>query len=233
MTGVIEVSNLYKTFKIPRGEDIEVLKGITLKVSQGEFIAIMGPSGSGKSTLLNILSSIEDITEGQVVIVGEDRSQASETDLVNTRRYATSIVYQDFNLLTYLTALENVMFPMMLVGMKEKDARENALKILQRVHLEHRINHTPDDLSGGEQQRVSIARALANNPKVLLADEPTGNLDTKIGDSIIELFQEIIQETNCSVIMVTHDLQVAKKADRILILREGTLHREEDVLEEL
>ncbi|MHA2328868.1 MAG: ABC transporter ATP-binding protein, partial [Candidatus Hodarchaeales archaeon] len=133
MTGVIEVSNLYKTFKIPRGEDIEVLKGITLKVSQGEFIAIMGPSGSGKSTLLNILSSIEDITEGQVVIVGEDRSQASETDLVNTRRYATSIVYQDFNLLTYLTALENVMFPMMLVGMKEKDARENALKILQRV----------------------------------------------------------------------------------------------------
>ena len=233
MNAVIEVSNLYKTFNIARGEDIEVLKGITLKVSPGEFIAIMGPSGSGKSTLLNILSSIEDITEGQVVIAGEDLSQASETKLVHTRRYATSIVYQDFNLLAYLTALENVMFPMMLVGMKEKDARENALKLLQRVHLEHRINHTPDDLSGGEQQRVSIARALANNPKVLLADEPTGNLDTKIGESIIELFQEIIQETNCAVIMVSHDLQVAKKADRILILREGTLHREEDVLEEL
>lgn len=233
MNEIIEVSNLFKTFKIPRSDDIEVLKGITLKVKPGEFIAIMGPSGSGKSTLLNILSSIEDITEGQVLIVGEDLSDANEKTLVKTRRHLTSIVYQDFNLLAYLTALENVMFPMMLAGVKEKEARQKALKLLKRVHLEHRIDHSPDDLSGGEKQRVSIARSLANEPKILLADEPTGNLDTKTGDSIIELFQEIIQDTNCSVIMVSHDLQVAKKADRILILRDGTLHREEDVMEEL
>lgn len=233
MTDFIEVVDLYKTFKIPRAEDIEVLKGITLKVKPGEFIAIMGPSGSGKSTLLNILSSIEDVTKGKVLIVGEDISDANEKTLVKIRRHLTSIVYQDFNLLVYLTALENVMFPMMLAGMKDKDARKKALKLLQRVHLEHRIDHSPDDLSGGEQQRVSIARALANDPKILLADEPTGNLDTTTGDSIIELFREIIQDTNCSVIMVTHDLQVAKQADRILILREGILQREEDVLEDL
>lgn len=233
MDTLIEVTDIYKTFKIPRAEDIEVLKGITLKVKPGEFIAIMGPSGSGKSTLLNILSSIEDITLGKVLIVGEDLSDADETTLVKTRRHSTSIVYQDFNLLAYLTALENVMFPMMLAGMKEKDARKKALKLLRRVHLEHRIDHIPDDLSGGEQQRVSIARALANDPQILLADEPTGNLDTTTGDSIIELFREIIQDTNCSIIMVSHDLQVAKKADRILILREGILHREEDVLEDL
>ena len=233
MDTIIEVTDLYKTFKIPRAEDIEVLMGITLKVKPGEFIAIMGPSGSGKSTLLNILSSIEDITMGKVLIVGEDLSDADETILVKTRRHLTSIVYQDFNLLAYLTALENVMFPMMLAGMKEKDARKKALKLLRRVHLEHRIDHIPDDLSGGEQQRVSIARALANDPQILLADEPTGNLDTTTGDSIIELFREIIQETNCSIIMVSHDLQVAKKADKILILREGSLHREEDVWEDL
>ncbi|MFX1284059.1 MAG: ABC transporter ATP-binding protein [Promethearchaeota archaeon] len=233
MNAIIEVSDLYKTFRIPRGDDIEVLKGISLSVNPGEFIAIMGPSGSGKSTLLNILSSIEDITAGQVLIAGEDLSKADEFTFVNTRRNTSSIVYQDFNLLAYCTAIENVMFPMMLAGMKEKEARQRALMLLMRVHLEHRVNHTPDDLSGGEQQRVCIARALANNPKIVLADEPTGNLDTKTGESIIELFQEIIHETDCSVIMVTHDLQVAKKADRILILRDGTLHREEDVVDEL
>jgi putative ABC transport system ATP-binding protein len=226
---VVEVSNLFKTFKIPRGDDIEVLKGISLNVDSGEFIAIMGPSGSGKSTLLNILSSVEDYNDGIVVIDGINLANA---DLVETRRQKTSIVYQDFNLLAYLTAIENVMFPMMITGISEKEARNRALELLEKVHLKHRANHTPDDLSGGEQQRVAIARALANNPKVLLADEPTGNLDSKTGDSIIDIFREIVQEKK-SVIMVTHNLQVAKKTNRILILRDGKLHREEDVFEEI
>ncbi|MFX0184149.1 MAG: ABC transporter ATP-binding protein [Candidatus Hodarchaeota archaeon] len=227
---VVEVSNLYKTFKIPHGDDIRVLQGIELKVKPGEFIAIMGPSGSGKSTLLNILSSIEEYDGGIVIIDGIDLSKAN---LVNTRRHKTSIIYQDFNLLPYLSSVENVMFPMMVSGTSEKEARVRAKALLDRVHLEHRTNHTPDDLSGGEQQRVAIARALANNPKIILADEPTGNLDTKTGNIIIELFREIIQEKQISVILVTHDLQIAKQTDRILILREGQLHRKEDVLEEI
>jgi len=227
---IIEVSNLYKTFTIPRGDDIRVLQGIDLKVRPGEFIAIMGPSGSGKSTLLNILSSIEEYDSGIVIIDGNDLSKAN---LVKTRRHKTSIIYQDFNLLSYLSSLENVMFPMMVSGSSEKEARKRAKNLLNQVHLEHRANHTPDDLSGGEQQRVAIARALANNPKIILADEPTGNLDTKTGNIIIELFKEIIQEEQISVILVTHDLQIAKQTDRILILREGKLHLEEDILEEI
>lgn len=230
MNVIIEVTDLYKTFKIPRGEDIEVLKGISLKVKPEEFITIMGPSGSGKSTLLNILSSIEDISTGTVLIDGEDLSMV---DLVETRRHKSSIVYQDFNLLEYLTALENVMFPMMLTGISEKKAKKKALELLEKVQLAHRSEHIPDDLSGGEKQRVAIARALVNDPKILLADEPTGNLDTKTGDAIIELFREIISEKKITVIIVTHDMQVAKQTDRILILREGTLHREDEILEEL
>jgi len=227
---ILEVSELFKTFEISRGDDIEVLKGVTLNVEPGEFVAIMGPSGSGKSTLLNILSSVEEYNDGIVVIDGIDLSKA---DLVETRRHKTSIIYQDFNLLPYLTAAENIMFPMMITGVPEKEARLKALKLLDQVHLSIRADHTPDDLSGGEQQRVAIARALANDPKVLLADEPTGNLDSKIGDSIIVLFREIIKEKNISIIMVTHDLSIAKKTDRILILRDGRLFREEDVLEVL
>ncbi len=227
---VLEVSELFKTFKIPRGDDIDVLKGVSLNVKPGEFVAIMGPSGSGKSTLLNILSSVEEYDDGMVIIDGMDLSKA---DLVETRRHKTSIIYQDFNLLPYLTAVENVMFPMTIVGIPEKEARLKAIKLLDQVHLGLRADHVPDDLSGGEQQRVAIARALANDPKILLADEPTGNLDSKIGDSIIALFREIIKEKNISIIMVTHDLSIAKKTDRILILRDGRLHKEEDVFEAL
>ncbi|MHA1978754.1 MAG: ABC transporter ATP-binding protein [Candidatus Hodarchaeales archaeon] len=226
---IVEVKNLHKTFKIP-GEDINVLKGISLSVEEGEFVAIMGPSGSGKSTLLNILSSIEEETSGNVLLDGE---KITKDNLVDVRRYKTSIIYQDFNNLAYLSALENVMFPMTLAGMELEEAREIAKKLLEKVKLGHRINHIPDDLSGGEQQRVAIARALANNPKLILADEPTGNLDTVTGDSIIEFFRSLVQEQNIAIIMVTHDIQVAKKTDRILILRDGLLHREEDVWEEL
>ncbi len=227
---LVHVENLHKTFKIPRGDDIEVLKGISLQAGKGEFIAIMGPSGSGKSTLLNILASIEDYEKGEVVI---DDKNLKEVSTIDSRRFTTSMIFQDFNLLPYLTAVENVMFPLMISGVDEINAREQAIKLLKRVELDKRMNHEPDDLSGGEQQRVAIARAMANGPKVLLADEPTGNLDSKTGDKIIDLFKDIIKEQNLSVILVTHDYGIARKTDRILILREGTLHREEDVLEDL
>ncbi|MHA1967041.1 MAG: ABC transporter ATP-binding protein [Candidatus Hodarchaeales archaeon] len=176
---IVEVTDVHKTFEIP-GEDIKVLKGISLSVAKGEFVAIMGASGSGKSTLLNILSSIEEVTSGNVLIDGEI---STKENLVEIRRHKTSIIYQDFNNLAYLSAIENVMFPMMLAGKELEAARSTAQKLLEKVHLAHRADHIPDDLSGGEQQRVSIARALANNPQLILADEPTGNLDTKTGDS--------------------------------------------------
>ncbi|MHA2110335.1 MAG: ABC transporter ATP-binding protein [Candidatus Hodarchaeales archaeon] len=227
---LVNVENLHKTFKITRGDDIEVLKGISLQAGRGEFIAIMGPSGSGKSTLLNILASIEDYEAGKVVI---DERNLNKVNAIDTRRYTTSMIFQDFNLLPYLTAVENVMFPMMISGEKEIIAKEKATKLLSKMELINRMNHIPDDLSGGEQQRVAIARALANGPKVLLADEPTGNLDSKTGDTIIDLFKDIIEEQKISIILVTHDFGIARKTDRILILREGTLHREEDVLEDL
>jgi len=231
MSNIVEMIDLTKAFNITRRERVEVLRGVTLEVAEGEFIAIMGPSGSGKSTLLNILASIERPTSGRVLIDGEDHFRASEKQLVHARRKKTSIIYQDFNLLPYLTAIENVMFPMMLSGAKERDATKKAMDLLRKVQLDHRANHTPDDLSGGEQQRVAIARALANDPKVLLADEPTGNLDTVTGSNIIDLFRELVHEKHITVIMVTHDLRIAGKTDRILILRDGTLHREEEILE--
>ncbi len=225
----IEVINVYKTFKVPHGEDIEVLRGIDLRVKQGEFVAIMGPSGSGKSTLLNILASIEDYNSGTVLIDGTDLVEA---DIVTTRRFKTSIIYQDFNLLNYLSAVENVMVPLILTGVPEIEARERALALLKDVNLEYRANHAPDDLSGGEQQRVAIARAMANNPKVILADEPTGNLDSKTGELIIDIFRKIISDKKVSIILVTHDISIAKRTDRILILRDGFLHREEELFEE-
>ncbi|MFW9853745.1 MAG: ABC transporter ATP-binding protein [Candidatus Thorarchaeota archaeon] len=227
---ILEVSDLHKTFFIPRAEDIEVLKGISMNVEKGEFIAIMGPSGSGKSTLLNIIASIEEITKGIVLV---DKTDLSRADLVENRRHITSLIFQDFNLLPHLTAVENVMFPMMLTGIDENEARKNALELLTRVNLVHRADHTPDDLSGGEQQRVGIARALANSPKILLADEPTGNLDTKTGQQIIQLFRDITKLQGITVIMVTHDLAMAEQADRILILRGGKLHQEHELLEEI
>lgn len=233
LNNIIKVKDLYKTFHISGGENIEVLKGLTLKVVKGEFVCIMGPSGSGKSTFLNILSSIETITKADIIRICdiEISNSMDEKTYVEMRRKYTSIIYQDFNLLNYLTALENVMFPMMISGISESKASKSALALLERVHLSHRINNLPDDLSGGEQQRVAIARSLANKPQVLLADEPTGNLDTATGDSILQLFRDLVKD-GLTIIMVTHDVALSKKADRIMILREGKLYKEEEVMEE-
>jgi putative ABC transport system ATP-binding protein len=231
MSKLISVENLKKTFEIGGADDIEVLKGVDMEVSSGEFISIMGASGSGKSTLLNILSSIEVPTSGTVLINGIDLSVADEKILVDTRRFTTSIIYQDFNLLPYLTTLENVMFPQLLLGKDENSVREKALDLLEKVELREYAQKLPDDLSGGQRQRVGIARALSNNPKVIFADEPTGNLDTKTGETIMQLFRDLVSE-GLSIIMVTHNIQLSKKSDKILILKEGLLHREEEVKQE-
>ena len=225
---LLEVSNLYKEYKI-KGlkENIKVLHDISFSINSGEFIAIMGPSGSGKSTLLNIISSIDTPTKGTIMIDGEKiDSSTKKEDRVENRRTKTSIVFQSFNLIEQLTALENVSIPLTLQGMKLNDSNKLAADTLKQIGLEHRINHIPEDLSGGERQRVAIARAIVTNPKLILADEPTGNLDSKTGLEMIAIFKELAKEKNISVLMVTHDPDLAKQANKIFILRNGQLQKE-------
>ena len=225
---LLEVSNLYKEYKI-KGlkENIKVLHDISFSINSGEFIAIMGPSGSGKSTLLNIISSIDTPTKGTIMIDGKKiESSSKKEDRVENRRTKTSIVFQSFNLIEQLTALENVSIPLTLQGMKLDESNKMAADTLKQIGLEHRINHLPEDLSGGERQRVAIARAIVTNPKLILADEPTGNLDSTTGLEMIEIFKELTKEKNISVLMVTHDPDLAKQANKIFILRNGQLQRE-------
>ena len=222
------MTNLYKEYKI-KGlkENIKVLQDISFSINSGEFIAIMGPSGSGKSTLLNIISSIDTPTKGTIMIDGKKiDSSTKKEDRVENRRTKTSIVFQSFNLIEQLTALENVSIPLTLQGMKLNDSNKLAADTLKQIGLEHRINHIPEDLSGGERQRVAIARAIVTNPKLILADEPTGNLDSKTGLEMIAIFKELAKEKNISVLMVTHDPDLAKQANKIFILRNGQLQKE-------
>ncbi|MCE7748337.1 MAG: ABC transporter ATP-binding protein [Candidatus Heimdallarchaeota archaeon] len=223
----INTKELIKNFNLPGGEVVHVLTGVDLKIKRGEFIAIMGPSGSGKSTLLNILSTLESITSGEVLVAGINLSETSYKENLEIRRTKTSVVFQNFALIPYLTAKENVKLPMKLRKVPEMEAEQKAIDYLESVGLYVRMDHLPEELSGGEQQRVAIARALAHNPAIIYADEPTGNLDTHIGKEIIFLFKQLAQEKKITVIMVTHDSENAKEADKILILQKGNLIQEQ------
>jgi len=217
----IKTDNLIKNFQIPKGEEVKVLTGVNMEIKAGEFIACMGPSGSGKSTLLNILATLEPLTSGEVVIGNFNLKETSYQEKLEIRRKHSSIVFQSFALIPYLTALENVKLPMKLGKIPEKEAEEKAKQHLESVGLYGRLNHLPEELSGGEQQRVAIARALAHEPKIIYADEPTGNLDTFTGREIIHLFKQLVKEKNITIIMVTHDSESAQQTDRIYILQQG------------
>ena len=217
---IIEIKNLYKRYGDSDDINVIALNNVNFNVHKGEFIAIMGPSGSGKSTLLNILSSIEEATSGTVLLDGE---KTTRENVVDIRRYKTSIIYQDFNNLAYLSALENVMFPMMLAGTSIEVAKDTAKELLEKVQLGHRINHIPDDLSGGEQQRTAIARALVHKPKIVFADEPTGDLDTKTGASIMQLLRNLNKQEKTTLLAVTHDQELIKYADRHFTMVDGRL----------
>ncbi|TET81547.1 MAG: ABC transporter ATP-binding protein [Candidatus Heimdallarchaeota archaeon] len=223
----IDTKELIKDFNLPGGEVVNVLTGVDLRIKRGEFIAIMGPSGSGKSTLLNILSTLESITSGEVLVAGINLSETSYKEKLEIRRTKTSVVFQNFALIPYLTAKENVKLPMKLRKVPELEADQKAIEYLESVGLYVRMDHLPEELSGGEQQRVAIARALAHNPAIIYADEPTGNLDTQIGKEIILLFKQLAREKKITVIMVTHDSENAKEADKILILQKGNLIQEQ------
>ena len=222
----IQTTDLIKDFEIGGEEIVHVSKGVKMDIKPGEFVACMGPSGSGKSTLLNILATLEPITEGKVLISGVNLHETSYQEQLDIRRNKTSIVFQNFALIPYLTAKENVKLPMKLRGVQETEAEEKAISYLEQVGLYARLDHLPEELSGGEQQRVAIARALAHEPDIIYADEPTGNLDTNIGKEIIQLFKTLAKEKKITIIMVTHDPDCAVETDRIYILQEGKVIEE-------
>jgi putative ABC transport system ATP-binding protein len=204
------------------GDEVVALHDLDLKVEQGEFLAVMGPSGSGKTTLLNCLSGLDDIDGGRVLVDGLSIHELSDKERTRHRAKEMGFIFQAFNLIPVFTATENVELPLLLSGAKEQDARDRARETLERVGLGHRLDRRPPELSGGEQQRVAIARALAGRPRIVWADEPTGNLDSEMAGNVMELLGELHRE-GLSLILVTHDDAVAVHADRLLTVRDGRL----------
>jgi len=222
---IIRAQNLTKIYKLP-GESVQAVKDIDLDIYPGDFIAIMGPSGSGKTTLLDSLGCLGKITGGRLSVMGKDVSQANEGTLVLMRRKFISFVFQDFLLIPSLTAAENVELPLYFAGVKED--RMRTIEFLNKVGLAHRANHLPRQLSGGEKQRVAIARALAKSPKVLFADEPTGNLDTKSSQQIFELFNKLNKEEGITLVVTTHNPKLGALANRIIYLKDGKIVSKEE-----
>jgi len=214
---IIELKNIYKDYKMG-GVLVGALQNISLKIDKGDFVSIVGKSGSGKSTLMHLIGCLDVPTKGEILIDGKDISKLSEGDLARIRNKYIGFVFQTFNLLQRTSALDNVRLP--LIYNKVREIEDRATKLLQSVGLGDRIKHKPNQLSGGQQQRVAIARALINNPELILADEPTGNLDSKSGDEIIDLFIKLNKEGK-TVVVVTHDEDIAKKAEKIIRIEDG------------
>ncbi|WP_225035539.1 ABC transporter ATP-binding protein [Winogradskyella sp. SM1960] len=220
-SNVIEIRNIIRDFKLGQ-EIVHVLKGIDLDIKRGEYVAIMGPSGSGKSTLMNLLGCLDTPTAGSYNLNGNDVSQMSDDELADIRNTEIGFVFQTFNLLPRTTALDNVALPMVYAGASKKERVERATEVLTDVGLADRMDHKPNQLSGGQRQRVAVGRALVNKPSIILADEPTGNLDSKTGVEIMKLFDDIHAAGN-TVIMVTHEEDIAAHAKRVIRLRDGII----------
>jgi len=223
MKPVIELKNVSKVYELGKVE-VKALKEINLKIERNKFVGIIGPSGSGKSTLLHVMCCLSRPTSGKVYIDGVDTSELNDNELAKIRGEKIGFVFQNFNLIQRLTALENVMLPMWFVGKKEEDRKEKAKKLLEMVGLSHRIKHRPSELSGGERQRVAIARALANDPSVIVADEPTGNLDSKAGKEIINIFKDLHRRDR-TILLVTHDLNIAKRTKKKIYIKDGKIEK--------
>ena len=218
---IIHLENLKKNYFLGR-QVIEVLKGITLDIYKNEYVALMGPSGSGKSTLMNILGCLDTPTSGKYILNGKDVSNTTDNDLAEVRNQEIGFVFQQFNLLPRLTALENVALPLVYAGVPKKQRMEKAMQVLEKVNLTDRAKHKPNEMSGGQNQRVAIARALVNDPAIILADEPTGNLDSKTSYEIMDIFSQIHNSGN-TVILVTHEEDISHFAHRVVRLLDGVI----------
>lgn len=226
---LLELKNIYKTYYLGDDIDVPVLKGVSMAISQGELVALMGASGSGKSTLMNILGCLDHPTSGQYFLEGREISNVSADDRAMIRNQKIGFVFQNFNLLPRTSALDNVMMPLSYGSehLPEKQSRQRAVEMLTLLGLADRMDHEPSQLSGGQQQRVAIARSLINKPSILLADEPTGNLDSHTSEEILKLFGQLNTEQGITIILVTHDSNIAHHAKRIIRISDGIIEGEE------
>jgi len=229
---LIKLENVWKIYQLGKVE-FTVLKEINLEINRGSFVSIIGPSGSGKSTLLNIIGCLDIPTKGKIFLDGQDIQKLSEDELAKIRGKKIGFVFQQFNLLPNLTAIENVVLPMVFQKIPEEKRFGRAKKLLEMVGLGERIFHKPAELSGGEQQRVAIARALANNPEMLITDEPTGNLDSKSGEMIMEILKELYQKGERTIIVVTHDLQIASFSKEIVHIKDGQIVSDHEAMKKV
>lgn len=226
MESVIKLDDVWKKYEMGGTEPLVVLKEISLEIKKGEFVAITGPSGSGKSTMMHIVGALDTPSWGNVYLKNKNVSDLSESSLANLRGKTIGFIFQDFNLLPTLTALENVMIPMELLDKSETDARKRARELLEMLGLGDRMNHKPNQLSGGQQQRVAIARSLANDPEVILADEPTGNLDSKTGMFIMNFLGKLNVEEGKTIILVTHDMELVNYAKKVVHIKDGRIDKQ-------
>jgi len=219
---LIKLENVWKTYKL--GEiDLSVLKGVNLEINPGSFSTIMGPSGSGKSTLMYLLGLLDTPSNGKIYLQGQETSGFSDDRLAGVRGKKIGFIFQQFNLLQNLTALENVMLPMIFQGVPEEKRKEKAKQLLESVNLGKRMNHRPSEMSGGEQQRIAIARSLVNDPEILIADEPTGNLDSTTGKTVMEILTKLHKEQKKTIVVVTHDPNIAQYSQNVIHIQDGQI----------
>ncbi len=219
---IIQVKNLEKTYQ-DNGVPVHAIRGIDLDIHKGEFLVIAGPSGSGKTTLLNMIGALDKPTKGTIYFEGENITKKNKSELSSFRLHKLGFIFQAYNLIPVLTAIENIEFSMMLLGVPEKEREEKALKLMDELEIKDLANKRPNEMSGGQQQRVAVARAIVNNPAIVLADEPTANLDSKTAGHLLDLMQKMNEEKNITFIFSSHDKQVMNRAKRLLILKDGLI----------
>lgn len=220
---VISLQDIYKRYYIGKPNELQILNGISLQVERGEFVSIVGASGSGKSTLMNIIGALDRPTEGVYLLNGQDTRHMSDSDLSRVRNREIGFVFQTFNLISRSNALKNVELPMMYAGVSRRERTERAMELLRIVGMEDRCDHLPNELSGGQKQRVAIARAMANRPSILLADEPTGALDSKTGHRIMDLFHKLHEEEGTTIVLITHSQELAEETERMVTISDGSI----------